>query len=568
MEPILHQTKLMETFRTRCLAMVLAFLAITIIGSFLLTRNAPSHFVVHAWMLAGLGLIYLAHRAERVFKPDTGRRILAADERFSLVVQGSADGIVLTDEVGKIEMVNPAFCKMFQSQENELDGQSVGALFVTTVIDEWLANRLSDQVGKIDSCVPRTVIAKRTDGTEFVAEISITPQVVHQSEVLAISVRDVSEREESRMRLKQHEAMLREIPDPLHILDAVGRIVYWNRGAQLLFGYDATEAIDQTAFDLLRIMPPVDDGTNIYVRDYADAERWSGELRATKKDGCEFRIERRRTRISENGQTIGDVIFDLDMGERQRLQQLQRRRQRLESLGTLSSGIAHDLNNLLTPILMCSRILQSGSPNVDREALLETIASGANRGADLISQLLTFARGGDGQHQRLDVVKLLPEIASILVRTLPTTMTLKSQFDHDLPAIFADETEISQVVMNLAINARDAMTQDGTLGIHASRMVLETERSYSYATLQPGEYLAIAVSDTGTGIPPIVQDKMFDPFFTTKERGQGTGLGLSTSIGIVRSHHGAVSVDSTVGVGSTITVIIPAYRSEDERENA
>ena len=367
------------------------------------------------------------------------------------------------------------------------------------------------------------------------------------------------------MRLKQHEAMLSEIPEPLHILDAVGRIVYWNRGAHSLFGYDVNEAIGQTAGDLLRIVPPTSDENNIHSRDYAEAERWTGELRATTKDGRELRIERRRTRICENDETIGEVIFDLDLGERNRMQQLQRRRQRLESLGTLASGIAHDLNNLLTPILMSSRMLQRNTSNIDRDALLETIASGASRGADLIGQLLTFARGGDGQHQPLNAAQLMPEIIAILEHTLPSSVTLETSISPDLPEIFGDETEISQVMMNLAINARDAMTTDGTLGIVADRMILENEHSYSYVTLQPGAYLTIAVSDTGTGIPASVREKMFDPFFTTKERGHGTGLGLSTSIGIIRSHHGAVDVRSTVGIGTTITVILPAYEQRSQQ---
>ncbi len=520
-------------------------------------REAKAALITgHVVMLGVIGLLYLARRAERKLRIDADRRNLATDERFSLVVRGSADGIILTDDVGRVQLVNPAFCEMIGADEQTLVGQPVGSLFATTAIDEWLANALDPH----ESGTPRTVLAKRADGREFVAELTITTSVIHQQEFLAISVRDVTDREESRIRLKQHEAMLSEIPEPLHILDAVGRVVYWNRGAQSLFGYESDEAIGQTAGDLLRIVPPESDDSNIHTRDYAEAERWTGELRATTKDNRILRIERRRTRVSENGETIGEVIFDFDLGERNRSQHVQRRRQRLESLGTLASGIAHDLNNLLTPILMSSRMLQRDSPNVDRNALLDTIASGASRGADLISQLLTFARGGDGQHQVLDVQNLLPEIIVILQHTLPSSVTLRTEIAADLPEIYGDETEISQVVMNLAINARDAMTTDGKLTIGARRMVLDAERSYSYATLQPGQYLAIEVSDTGTGIPPNVRDKMFDPFFTTKERGQGTGLGLSTSIGIVRSHRGAVEVKSVVGTGTTVTVIIPALQ--------
>jgi signal transduction histidine kinase len=236
---------------------------------------------------------------------------------------------------------------------------------------------------------------------------------------------------------------------------------------------------------------------------------------------------------------------------------VQRRRQRLEALGTLASGIAHDLNNLLTPILMSSRMMQRGGKNIDREAMLETIVTGASRGAELIAQLLTFARGGDGQHRPVDVGELLDEVTGILEHTLKKEITLEVSAAADLPEVFGDATEISQVIMNLAINARDAMPDGGTLAITATQCSLDAERTYSLVTLQPGDYLAISVRDTGMGIPPSIRDRIFDPFFTTKERGQGTGLGLSTSLGIVRSHSGAVDVKSDVDSGTTVTVILP-----------
>ncbi len=254
---------------------------------------------------------------------------------------------------------------------------------------------------------------------------------------------------------------------------------------------------------------------------------------------------------------LDEPLPSLDLGERTRQQLVQRRRQRLESLGTLASGIVHDLNNLLTPILMSSRMLQRESANVDRAALLETISSSASRGANLIGQLLTFARGGEGQHHPLQIDRLIPDVIAILRHTLPETVQLETVVEPDLPAVMGDETEISQVLMNLAINARDAMPGGGRLGIRAHSVALEAARSFSYVTLPAGSYVSVAVSDTGTGITPEVRERMFDPFFTTKPRGQGTGLGLSTGLGIIRSHGGAVDVQSTIGEGTMITVMFP-----------
>lgn len=240
---------------------------------------------------------------------------------------------------------------------------------------------------------------------------------------------------------------------------------------------------------------------------------------------------------------------------------VERRRQRLESLGTLASGIVHDLNNLLTPILMSSRMLQRTDANVDRDALLATISTSASRGADLIAQLLTFARGGEGVRVPMQAEHVIPDVIAILRHTLPEFIELTSSIEPNLPEMLGDETEISQVVMNLAINARDAMTEEGSLGIHVHSMTLDSEQTFSYVTLPAGRYLAISVSDTGSGIVPEVHERMFDPFFTTKPRGQGTGLGLSTSLGIIRSHDGAIDVQSKVGEGTTITVVFPTIKS-------
>ncbi len=512
----------------------------------------------HVLMLTVIGLLYFARRWERRRRVDSDQKLLELDERFALLVRGSADGIILTDAVGKIQMTNPALDAMFAAEAHELEGQLVGSLFETTMIDEWLTHRL---VAADNSGLSRTVIGKQKDGNRFTAELIITPRTIRGQEFLAISVRDVSEREVSRVRLKQHEALLREIPEPLHILDSAGRIIYWNLGAERMFGFSGSEAIGQSANDLVGIVPPEGDRDNVHADEYADSDRWTGVLRAVTKEGRSIRIERRRTRISEGGDTIGEVIFDLDLGERNRLQKVERRRQRLEALGTLASGIAHDLNNLLTPILMSSRMLQRGGERIDRAAMLETIVTGASRGAELIAQLLTFARGGEGPHKPVDVADLLDEVGGILKHTLSQEITLQITIEPDLPEIIGDATEISQVIMNLAINARDAMPGGGTLGITASRYKLDVERTFSLVTLQPGAYVAIFVSDTGQGIPESIRERIFDPFFSTKERGQGTGLGLSTSLGIVRSHEGAVEVKSTVGSGTTVAVILRTHDS-------
>lgn len=514
----------------------------------------------HLLILAACASLLFAHRIENRQASAKSNGPIDSDHRFALVAQSSTDGVIVTDELGRIEVANSTMAKLIGITAENLTERALTDFFETTLIDEWLTNSLDGHISP--ALLVRRVRARRADGTAFLAELSATETSTDGIERLAISVRDVSEQEASRLRMKRHEALLEEIPDPIHVLDNAGCIVYWNRGATQLFGFDAAEAIGKTASDLLGIIVPEHETDNVHASDYATAQRWSGELQAIAKDGTCLRIERRRTRLFENGESIGDVIIDLDLVARTRFHQVERRRQRLESLGTLASGIAHDLNNLLTPILMSGKMLQRNSPTVDRDGLAQTIVSGASRGADLISQLLTFARGGEGLHHAIGLQEFLPEIVAILERTLPGGIRLTFNLESDLPNIFCDETEISQVVMNLAINARDSMAETGDLVIEANHLTLVTERSFSHTTLQPGDYVVISVSDTGTGIPLAIRDRIFDPFFSTKQRGQGTGLGLSTSIGITRSHGGAIGLQSTVGKGTTVSVILPAHQPE------
>ncbi|OYP31175.1 hypothetical protein CGZ80_21335 [Rhodopirellula sp. MGV] len=253
----------------------------------------------------------------------------------------------------------------------------------------------------------------------------------------------------------------------------------------------------------------------------------------------------------------GVVVLDLDREQQNQTQLVDRRRQRLESLGTLSSGIAHDLNNLLTPILMSSQMLQREDPKINRGALLETIQQAATRGAGLIAQLLTFARGGEGTPVDLDIAPVLKDMATILQRTLKSNIRLEMSVPDALPLIRADETEIGQLVMNLAINARDAMPEGGTLTLRAAPIHLDEERLFSFTQLSPGDYVKLEIADSGCGIPVDLRDRIFEPFFSTKPRGQGTGLGLSTSLGIIKSHRGAVEVQSEIGEGTTLAVFLP-----------
>ena len=259
------------------------------------------------------------------------------------------------------------------------------------------------------------------------------------------------------------------------------------------------------------------------------------------------------------------IGIHMDITEKKQLEAQFLRAQRLESLGTLASGIAHDLNNVLTPILVVVQLLPLKLPNLNESTrqILKTLETSAHRGADLVKQILSFARGVEGKRISLQISHLLVEIESIIQQTLPKSIAIQTQVPDDLWTVLGDVTQLHQVIMNLCVNARDAMPQGGQLQITAENHCLSEQDARKHLDANAGAYVVITVADTGIGIPPEILHRIFDPFFTTKEIGKGTGLGLSAVLGIVKSHGGFLDVQSTVGKGSQFGVYLPANQSKE-----
>jgi signal transduction histidine kinase/ActR/RegA family two-component response regulator len=240
------------------------------------------------------------------------------------------------------------------------------------------------------------------------------------------------------------------------------------------------------------------------------------------------------------------------------------RAQRLETIGTLTGGIAHDLNNLLTPILMNAKLIQRDRGDIRNMA--DNIVLSAQRGSELIGKLLAFAGGGGQQfREQVDVVAIIDEAKEILQHALPKSIELHVDIEKPLHPVAGDATELSQVIMNLAINARDAMPDGGRLELKAANFFVDRHRAERRGNLQSGPHVLIAVVDQGTGIPKEIIDKIFDPFFTTKPQGKGTGLGLATSLGIIRKHRGDMTVHSDPGHGACFSILLPSIQVAQTR---
>jgi hypothetical protein len=291
---------------------------------------------------------------------------------------------------------------------------------------------------------------------------------------------------------------------------------------------------------------------------------WTGELKQRTRAGADSIVQSRWTLLrSSAGQPDSVLIINTDITEKKRMEEHVLRAQRMESIGTLAGGIAHDLNNVLTPIILAADTLQSNRHTQLNPQLLDMIHVNARRGAEIASQVLAFARGVEGKRAVLDLRHVLGEIAQIARQTFPRSIEVHAGSAQTPWPVSADPTQLHQVLLNLALNARDAMPQGGQLTLDTTNITVDEHTARLHSAAAPGRYVVLSVTDTGAGIAPQFIDRVFEPFFTTKEVGKGTGLGLSIVAGIVRSHGGFLNVRSAPGQGARFEIYLPALQTDE-----
>lgn len=376
-------------------------------------------------------------------------------------------------------------------------------------------------------------------------------------------VRELQRRRRAEADLREHAELLDKAHDAIVVTDLERRIRYWNQGAERAFGWRSDEVVGRHAAELFGLagLAQFDDARRNIVGD-----DWHGEIRLNHRDGRPLVLDSRVTVIRDaKSEVKSHLIISNDITEQRKLEQQFLRAQRLESIGVLAGGIAHDLNNVLAPVLIGVTLVRQKVRDPEVQRLMDVLEASVQRGAGLIRQVLAFARGTEGERVELQPKLIIREVITLLKETLPKSIAVRADLAPDLATIEADATQLSQVLMNLCVNARDAMPDGGELSIRARNVVKTDLPDEPPPADAPKTHVEIAVKDTGCGIPPEIIERIFDPFFTTKGAGKGTGLGLSTTLGIVKTHGGFIDVRSTLDKGTEFLLHFPVARQHSDQ---
>ncbi len=362
--------------------------------------------------------------------------------------------------------------------------------------------------------------------------------------------------QEQLMKLQQAVATSGEI---IFITDMDGNFQYVNPAFTRLYGYSPEDVLGKATPRLLKSGKQTQELYVNFWQTLLGKHVFKGELINKTKEGKLLNVEVSVSPIVGSlNEVLGFLAIQRDVTERKQIEEQYYRSQRLESLGTLAGGIAHDLNNVLAPIMLAVELLKKQYQGGHNQSVIETLERSAVRGKGIIQQILTFARGTDGERAELQPKYVIKEIEKIIQETFPRSIECRDEIDRNLKMVVGDVTQLHQVLLNLCVNARDAMPNGGRLTLKAENRIIDESYLQLHIDANPGSYVVLSVCDTGTGMTQEIQGKIFDPFFTTKERGKGTGLGLATVHSIVKSHGGFITVQSEPEKGSVFSVYLPA----------
>jgi PAS domain S-box-containing protein len=485
------------------------------------------------------------------------RALIASEVRYRRLFESAKDGILILDaETGMVVDVNPYLSELLGYARDSILGKCIWEL---GFIKDFIASKANFAELKQKEYIRYDDIPLETsDGRKIDVEFVSNVYLVQDLKVIQCNIRNITERKESDAQLRLQGGALEAAANAIVITDTQGVIQWANTAFATLTGYSVEEAVGGNPSVLKSGKHDEAFYKNLW-ETVSAGNVWHGEIINRRKDGALYNEEMTITPVKDNqGGITHFIAVKQDITARKLLESQLLRSQRMESIGTLAGGMAHDLNNGLAPILMAVEVLKNQVTDAAGMKVLALINASVDHCTALVKQVLTFARGVEGAKVVVNPVHLLADIQTIISDTFPKNIELVSDWSHGIRTVTGDPTQLHQVFINLCVNARDAMPHGGTLTLTMENAVVDELYAGMNPDSKPGSYVMVKVQDTGTGIPAAICERIFEPFFTTKEIGKGTGLGLSTTMGIVKSHGGFINLYSEMGKGTIFKVYLPA----------
>ena len=484
--------------------------------------------------------------------------------QLAAIVESSDDGIIGKALDGTITSWNSGAEAIYGYRADEVKGRPISILMPPDRADEM--PQILERIRRGERIRHYETVRVTKDGREINVSLTISPIKGAAGTIIGASTiaREITAHKKEEEQLREQAALLDHAQDAIIVRDLDGRVLYWNKSAERISGWSANEALGKDICELL-----YNDNLSHYAAAMGaltEKGEWVGELRQRTKDGGEIIAECHWTLVpGDTGKPVSVFAINTDITEKKKLEAQFLRAQRMESVGTLASGIAHNLGNLLSPILLSVQLLKRKFTDEESQHMLAILQINAERAGEMIRQVLEFARGIQGERIELLPTHVMKEVASILESTLPKSIDVGVSISGDLLPVVGDANQLHQVLMNLCINARDAMPEGGSLTIGGENTYIDENYARMQLEAKPGQYVVISVADTGVGIPADVLGRIFEPFFTTKELGKGTGLGLPSIRAIVKGHEGFINVYSEVGKGTEFRIYIPAATTPETK---
>lgn len=493
--------------------------------------------------------------ATAIERKRTEKALIESEERYRELFDNAHDLIQNINPQGNFIYVNKAWCEALGYSLAEVKQLSIFDVLHTSSLESFIQALQGQEINK------KELVFLAKSGKRLILEGDLNcKRQGNQLVAIHAILRDITERKAAEAHIKEQAALLDKARDAISVWDIEGKILFWNKSTEKLYGWQAEEVIDQYITDIIYKVALTDFATA--KQTLLETKGWNGEFHLVHKNGQEIIIESSWTLVCDNeGLPTSILVVDTDITDKKRIANQLLRTQRMESMGQLAGGLAHDMNNILAPLLMSAQLLRHGIKEERERKILDMLETNIRRGAEVVKQILWFTRGEEEERDALEVQPLINDLGDILKDIFPKSIQIETIIAKDLATIKGSPTKLYQVLLNICVNARDAMPQGGKLSITVENTLIDEHYAQMETSIVSGQFVLIQITDTGSGIESSALPQIFEPFFTTKTDHKNSGLGLSIALNIVKNHGGIIKVATELGKGTTFSIYLPTTKT-------